>query len=73
MTMAISDQIHRHVQDLPTAIQAEVLDFVEYLMARVARREEQAWSEFSLAAAMRGMEDEVGPEYTTEDLRTVFG
>ncbi len=71
--MAISDQIHRQVQGLPAAVQAEVLDFVEYLIARVARREEQAWSDFSLGAAMRGMEDEDGPEYTVEDLRTVFG
>ncbi len=70
--MAIADQINRHVQDLPAAIQAEVLDFVEYLMARLARQEDQAWSEFSLASAMRGMEDEVGPDYTAEDLRTVF-
>jgi hypothetical protein len=70
--MAIADQIHRHVQELPAGAQAEVLGFVEYLLARVARREEHAWSDFSLASAMRGMEDEEGPDYTAADLRTVF-
>ena len=71
--MAISDRIQRHVQKLPASVQAEVLDFVEYLMTRMARRDEQEWSDLSLSAAMRGMEAEPGPEYTAEDLRTVFG
>jgi Flp pilus assembly protein CpaB len=53
-----------------------VLDFVEYLLAKAerqqARREEQAWSRTSLSLAMRGMEDENGPEYTAEDLEERF-
>lgn len=71
-TMSISDQIRRQVERLPVSVQAEVLGFVQYLLARAARREDGAWSGFSLAGAMRGMEDEPGPEYTTYDLRTVF-
>ena len=43
----------------------EVLDFVEYLVAKAereaARQEERAWSDLSLAFAMRGMEDEDTP------------
>jgi len=70
--MAIADQIQRYVEKLPASVQAEVLDFVEYLVTRAERREDAGWSELSLATAMGGMEDEVGPEYTTDDLRTVF-
>lgn len=71
--MAISDQIQQAVQALPIAVQAEVLDFVQYLAAKNARREEGEWSDLSLAWAMRGMEQEDDPGYTLEDLRTVFG
>jgi len=71
--MAISDQIQRTVQTLPIAVQAEVLDFVQYLASKNARREERDWSELSLAWAMRGMEQEDVPGYIMEDLRTVFG
>lgn len=70
--MAIADQIQRHVQNMPSSIQAEVLDFVEYLLARIARREEQDWSALSLSFALRDMEAESDPEYTMDDLRTVF-
>ena len=71
--MAISDQIQRTVQTLPIAVQAEVLDFVQYLASKNARREERDWSEQSLAWALRGMEQEDDPGYIMEDLRTVFG
>lgn len=37
-----------------------------------ARREEQKWSRTSLSLAMRGMEDENGPEYAAEDLEERF-
>ena len=71
--MAISDQIQRTVQTLTIAVQADVLDFVQYLASKNARREERDWSELSLAWAMRGMEQEDVPGYIMEDLRTVFG
>lgn len=74
--MAITERIQQHIQELPASFQAEVLDFVEYLLTKAdreaLRQEEQAWSGQSLAFAMRGMEDESAPTYTTSDLKVVF-
>jgi hypothetical protein len=74
--MSVVEKISERVQQLPERRQAEVLDFVESLVAKTereqARREEREWSRQSLSAAMRGMEDENGPEYTAEDLEECF-
>ena len=74
--MAITDKIQEGVQQLPTALQAEVLDFVQYLLVKTTRgsqeHEEGLWSDVSLSAAMRGMEDEDSPQYTTADLKVLF-
>lgn len=74
--MVITEIIQQHVERLPASFQAEVLDFVEYLLAKaereILRREERAWSDLSLAFAMRGMEDEDTPVYATSDLKVVF-
>ena len=72
--MAVAERIKVYVQQLPETLQAEVLDFVEYLMSKqernTARQEEMAWADLSLALAMRGMEDEDRPVYTTADLKS---
>ena len=74
--MTITDKIQEYVQKLPTAFQAEVLDFVEYLLAKTKRGsredEEGLWSDLSLTFALRGMEDENSPHYTKADLKVVF-
>ena len=74
--MAIAERVQQYVQRLPAPFQAEVLDFVEYLLAKaereMARREDRAWSNLSLSYAMRGMEDEDTPTYTIADLKVVF-
>jgi hypothetical protein len=74
--MTITDKIQVSVQKLPTAYQAEVLDFVEYLLAKTTRRtqeqEESLWRDLSLTFAMRGMEDEDAPQYTTAHLKVIF-
>jgi hypothetical protein len=74
--MTITDKIQASVQKLSTAYQAEVLDFVEYLLAKTTRgardHEESLWSDLSLTFAMRGMEDENAPQYTTADLKVIF-
>ena len=74
--MAVAQQIQESVQRLPTAFQAEVLDFVEYMLAKAEREalreEEQEWANFSLATAMRDMEDEDNTEYILLDLKVVF-
>jgi hypothetical protein len=74
--MTLTDKIHASVQKLPTAYQAEVLDFVEYLLAKTPRstqdQDESLWSDLSLTVAMRGMEDEDTPQYTKADLKVMF-
>ena len=74
--MTITEKIQAGVQQLPTAYQAEVLDFVEYLLTKTTRgardHEESRWSDVSLTFAMRGMEDEDAPQYTKADLKEIF-
>lgn len=70
----ISEKIQKYLQELPTSLQAEVLDFVEYLKAKADRepvREEcRDWSGLSLYSAMRGMEHEDSPVYALSEMRT---
>jgi hypothetical protein len=59
---------------LPREKQAEVFDFVEYLVRRFGRREETAWThtgfaEFALIQAGRGM-DEDTVSYSSDDIRS---
>ena len=74
--MMLTDRIQESVERLPPAFQAEVLDFVEYLLAKAERRtlkdEAASWYDLSLSAAMRGMEYEDTPAYTMSDLKVVF-
>ena len=74
--MVITERIQQRLQKLPASFQTEVLDFVEYLVTKAdreaLRQEKKNWSSLSLAFAMRGMEDEETPTYTTSDLKVVF-
>ena len=74
--MLVAEKIHKNVQRLPEIFQAEVLDFVEYLLTKserdAIRQDELEWSDFSLGSAMRGMEEEDTPLYTIDDLKVVF-
>jgi hypothetical protein len=73
--MTTAQVIAQHLMELPEAEQREVLDFVEFLEAKakpgVLRERGSAWGAFSLAAAMRGMEDEPS-SYTAADLKESF-
>ena len=73
--MNIEETIIKRLKSLPDLAQREVLDFVEFLAYRreelPTREEDVAWSKFSLASAMRGMEDEETP-YTLSDLKETF-
>jgi Protein of unknown function (DUF2281) len=66
--MMVSEQINGKLQRLPLPLQEEVLDFVEFLLHKNGDGE-QEWSKFSLAQAMRGLEDDDMPEYTDADLK----
>jgi len=70
--MALVEKIQQYVQRLPSPFQAEVLDFVEYLLTKAERRDERDWSDLSLTLALRGMEDEDTPLYTLSDVRVIF-
>lgn len=77
--MTIAEKIHRRVVTLPEPRQAQVLDFVEFLLLksetdlhdRIQELDDQEWSQFSLKMAMRGMEDEEDL-YSIEDLKETF-
>jgi hypothetical protein len=74
--MVLTEKIQQYVKKLPAPFQSEVLDYVEYLLAKAehetSRHEEKAWSDLSLVFAMRGMEDEDSLNYTTSDLKVIF-
>ncbi len=63
------------MRQLPEKLQAEVLDFAEYLLAKAQqeqpRQEDREWSALSMALALRGMEEEE-PNYNVEDLKERF-
>jgi hypothetical protein len=75
--MIITEKIQKYIQKLPISCQSEVLDYVEYLLGKAehetSRQEEKDWSALSLSIAMRWMEKDTTPEYTTSDLKVVFG
>ena len=73
--MTTTEAILQHLRSLPDSAQREVLDFVKFLESRreeLSQGEEDApWSRFSLASALRDMEDENTP-YTLADLKESF-
>jgi hypothetical protein len=73
--VTLAKEIVERVQRLPEPLQAEVLDFVEFLLAKTSgesgKEENRRWMEFSLQSALRGMEDE--PElYADTDVKERF-
>ena len=72
--MALTDQIQSYLDKLSESIQAEVLQYVEYLFEKTSRQtiaEDQAWYNFSLGQMLRDMEDE-DELYTLNDLKVRF-
>jgi hypothetical protein len=73
--MTVVEKIIEHLKSMPEPAQVEVLHFVESLKIEEGRRsrrgEDYEWSEFSLAAAMRGIEEEQSP-YLIEDIKERF-
>jgi hypothetical protein len=68
--MTVAEKMIQHLQRLPEALQAEVLDFIGYLEGKIGKGETD-WTKFSLSSAMRGMEDEP-PLYSVHDLKESF-
>lgn len=73
--MTVTERILEHLRSLPEPIQAEVLDFVEYLEVKkgvvLPAQEEIDWSKLSLTQAMSGMEGEEAT-YSLKDLKEAF-
>ena len=63
--MSLEEKIIEQIHELPESKKSEVLDFVEYLRTKT---DDKKWSAFTLASAMRGMEDE-DSLYTLDDLK----
>jgi hypothetical protein len=67
--MDTTERILLQLRKLPDAAKVEVLDFVDFLVLKARNlNEERTWSNLSVEAALRGMEDEPLREYTDDDL-----
>ena len=69
--MNLSEKILKTLTTLPEEKQVEVLDFVEYLKLKTEKEESGNWNSFSIASAMRGMENE-DSNYSVTDLKETF-
>ncbi|MCK4604030.1 MAG: DUF2281 domain-containing protein [Deltaproteobacteria bacterium] len=68
--MSLTDKIIENVRSLPESKQMEILDFVEYLRAKIEKEERKEWIDLSLTSAMRGMEEEL--TYSMNDLKETY-
>ncbi|MGD2063344.1 MAG: hypothetical protein PVF51_07165 [Nitrospirota bacterium] len=67
--MDATERILNQLRKLPDASKVEVLDFVDFFVIKArSMDEERTWSDLSIEAALRGMEDEPLQGYTDEDL-----
>jgi len=69
--MSLTDKIIENVRSLPESKQMEILDFVEYLRAKIEKEERKEWMNLSLTSAMRGMEEEE-LTYSMNDLKETY-
>jgi hypothetical protein len=71
--MTIEQIIQSKIGILPESKQAEVLIFLNSLIESQTefnfQQESTEWSRFSLEEAMEGLEDDLLPEYTEQDLK----
>ena len=70
--MTIEQIIQSKIGILPESKQAEVLNFLNFLITSQtevdAGQANAEWSQFSLEQAMQGLEDDLLPEYTEQYL-----
>jgi len=66
--MDVLDEIVRRLRSMPPERQGQVLAYISGLDGGDSLLDDpEAWSQFSLAHACEGIEDD-GPEYTLDDL-----
>jgi hypothetical protein len=68
--MTLPQQIYQQAQRLPDALQHELLDFIFQLERKAEQEENHQWSQFSLQAALNGLEEE--SQYSVADLKVRF-
>jgi hypothetical protein len=71
--MTTKQVIQAKIDILPETRYPEILDFLNSLITSQidddSQQENQEWSQFSLEQAMIGLEDELSPDYTEQDLK----
>lgn len=77
--MLLIEKLQSDIQKLPTDLQQEVVDFVEFLLTKVertpARHEEVEWSHAGLEYMLRRMDAKEGddaPVYTLSDVKAPY-
>ena len=70
--MTLAQKILQKIEKLPESVQAEVLDFIDFIDLKKGHPTDSEWKDLSLSSAMRDMENESSPEYTTGDLKEKF-
>lgn len=72
--MSPAQKIIQELEALSPALQEEALDFIEYLKLKKNRISDEVkeWNALSLKTALRGMEDDVFPEYEKSDLKEIW-
>lgn len=74
--MSTVERIYEYLSKMPDPYQAEALHYVEYLWLKLQiqgrNQEDIAWQEFSLASALRDMDDADEVTYTLDDLKETF-
>jgi len=66
--MSIKELINHEIDNLSESEQRKVLELINLVQQKGVKNENQEWSDFSLEQAMRGLENDLLPEYTEADL-----
>lgn len=72
--MQAEEELIQEIKSLPIPLQEATRYFVGYLKMELAKNssERKEWNQFSLASALRGMEDDEFPDYQETDFKEVW-
>ncbi|MBD2393778.1 hypothetical protein H6G11_05860 [Cyanobacterium aponinum FACHB-4101] len=66
--MSIKGLINQKIENLSESEQMKVLNLIDIVQQENLKTENQLWSQFSLEQAMKGLENDLIPDYTEADL-----
>ncbi|MFQ3582760.1 MAG: hypothetical protein SNJ67_13395 [Chloracidobacterium sp.] len=69
--MTLDEKIYQYARKLPSSLQEELFNFVQYLILKAEQQEKQDWASLSLSAAMQDIEEEQDL-YSVSDIRVTF-